>query len=369
MKKILFIIFSYSLGGGAEALLTNIVNNLNPEKYDISIIELYHYDVKVEPVNDNIHVLPPMEPVETPEHRSKKYQIYNTPELLINKYIKGDYDLYIAFNYQKPTFLLPKGTNNMAWIHTDVYDLDDPNELREKVRQEVAFQNIQTIVSISDITTQSIKDLFPNHEDKIVQIPNGLNIEEVREKGEQKTDVVLEEESIVYVGRLEDRKDPVRVVEILELVHKKGKKVHLYYLGKGELENEVVTLAEQKNLSEYVHLLGYHQNPFPIIKQSKVNVFLSKQEGFGLGIAEGLCLGIPFVGTDVGALKDLSNNDTCGKIVQTNQQAADEIINYIQADKEEISEACRVSIERYGMKEYIRKIEILLDRVLESAGK
>ena len=33
MKKIFFIINSFSWGGGAEALLTQIVNHLNSEKY------------------------------------------------------------------------------------------------------------------------------------------------------------------------------------------------------------------------------------------------------------------------------------------------------------------------------------------------
>lgn len=367
MKKILFIIFSYSMGGGAESLLTNIVNNLNPQKYDISIREMYHYDVKVEPTNENIHVLPQMEPVETPEGRSKKYQIYNTPELLIDKYVKGDYDLYIAFNYQKPTFMLPKGTNNIAWIHTDVYDLDEPEVLREKIRQEIAFQNVQTIVSICDITTQSLIDLFPDHANKIVQIPNGLDIEKVRRKAEEKTEIILEKDSMIYVGRLEERKDPVRLVEILDLIHQKGRKVHLYYLGKGELENDVLLLAKEKNLLDYVHLLGYHQNPFPIIKQAGVNVFLSKTEGFGLGVAEGLCLGVPFVGTNVGALKDLSNGNTCGSIVKTNHQAADEIINFINMNKDEAVANCNISIERYSLENYIKKIENLFDKILSEA--
>ena len=48
MVKILFLIFSYSMGGGAESLLTNIVNNLNSQKYDISIREIYHYDIKTD---------------------------------------------------------------------------------------------------------------------------------------------------------------------------------------------------------------------------------------------------------------------------------------------------------------------------------
>ena len=58
-RKILFIIWSYTYGGGAESLLTMIVNHLNPEKYDISIIEYEHSDVKTEPVNYNINILKP----------------------------------------------------------------------------------------------------------------------------------------------------------------------------------------------------------------------------------------------------------------------------------------------------------------------
>lgn len=107
--KILFIIWSYTYGGGAESLLTMIVNHLNPEKYDISIIEYEHSNFKTEPVNHNIHILPPIEKVETVDHQKKGYQVYHTPEILIERYIKGDYDLYVSFNYQIPTFLLPAG--------------------------------------------------------------------------------------------------------------------------------------------------------------------------------------------------------------------------------------------------------------------
>ena len=46
MKRIFFIIYSFSTGGGAESLLTTIVNNLNPEKYEIGIMEIVHYGVK-----------------------------------------------------------------------------------------------------------------------------------------------------------------------------------------------------------------------------------------------------------------------------------------------------------------------------------
>lgn len=43
-KKVLFIIWSFSYGGGAEKILANIVNNLDYEKYDIDVLEYLHAD-------------------------------------------------------------------------------------------------------------------------------------------------------------------------------------------------------------------------------------------------------------------------------------------------------------------------------------
>ena len=37
-KKVLFYLWSFSLGGGAEKILATIVNNLDPDKYDIDIL-------------------------------------------------------------------------------------------------------------------------------------------------------------------------------------------------------------------------------------------------------------------------------------------------------------------------------------------
>ncbi|SNC82715.1 glycosyl transferase [Streptococcus pneumoniae] len=49
-KKILFFMWSFSLGGGAEKILSTIVSNLDPEKYDIDILEMEHFDKGYESV-------------------------------------------------------------------------------------------------------------------------------------------------------------------------------------------------------------------------------------------------------------------------------------------------------------------------------
>ena len=40
MKKILFITWTFSMGGGAEKMLSTLVNHLDEEKFEIDILEI-----------------------------------------------------------------------------------------------------------------------------------------------------------------------------------------------------------------------------------------------------------------------------------------------------------------------------------------
>lgn len=365
-KKILFIIWSYTYGGGAEALLTLIVNNLNPEKYDISIIEYQHADIKVEKVNSNIHVLPPIERVDTPDGSKKGYQVRYT-ELLTDRYIRGDYDLYISFNYQIPTFLLPKDTKNIAWIHGDVYDLNEPEAENDKYLQDKAFDKARKIIAISDKTLQSLEDLFPRHKEKFVKLYNGIDIDKVRRMSMEDTDIVLKTPAVIYSGRLDKNKNPERMLRVFSSLYKINPKVHLYYLGKGELEEKLREMAEEMEMQSNVHLLGYQKNPFPIVKQSDVVCLLSNAEGFSMVLLEALALGKPIVTTKVGAAETVVDDGKCGRIVYTDDEAAEAILYYVNAvDRNEIKKQCDQSVRRFGLKLYIQQIEKLMDDVINT---
>ena len=371
-KRLLFIIWSYTYGGGAEALLTMIANNLNPQKYDVSIIEYHHAEIKTEPVHDHIHVLPPIEAVPTPENRSKTWQLYHSPDVLINTYIKKDYDLYISFNYLIPTFLLPAGTKNISWIHGDVYDLAEEKVLRERKRQDVAFHKARKIVVISDNTERSVIDLFPDHADKVVKIYNGVDTDKVRRRSAEETAIRLEGPSLLFVGRLDENKNPARLVRVLKLVHERGIRAHLYFMGKGDEDQKVLARTEEENLHGFVHLLGYQQNPFPVIRQCDVVCLLSRSEGFSVSLLEAVALDRPFIAPRIGGAVELSDHGSCGTIIETDEEAAEAICTLLKREKEEIAAACRKSIERFALSHYIGQIETLFDSVMEEqdgAGK
>ena len=54
MKKILFMIHDLSVGG-AEKVLVNLVNNMNKEKFDVSIVALFGGGVNEQFLIDKVH--------------------------------------------------------------------------------------------------------------------------------------------------------------------------------------------------------------------------------------------------------------------------------------------------------------------------
>lgn len=366
-KRILFIIMCYTMGGGAESLLTTIVNHLDPEKYDISVIEIIHADVKVEPTNPNIHILPYIMRADDPVRKRKMYYVYHEPKKVFQKFVKEEYDLYVSFNYQRPIFLLPPGKKNIAWIHGDIYNLAADDKKEELQLEDEALDNVQKIVGISDITMRSIRDLHPRHIGKLVEINNGIDIDRVLQMAEQSTPIQLEHPSVLAVGRLDKNKNPVRVVDILAIVHKNYRiPLHAYFLGYGNQTHVTKKRAEELGLTEYVHFLGYHDNPFPIIKQCDISILMSISEGFGMCFLESQVLGKPIVAPDVGAVRLLTPQPDCGAAIETNQEAAAAINRLLHADTQRIQDACKESAQRFALKSYIAKIEQLFDETMEA---
>lgn len=360
-KKLFFIINSFSMGGGAEALLTQIVNNLDSNKYEIGIMEIIHSDKKQEKTNKSVKIYPYFTLADAPDRKQRMYYVYHEWDMVIKEYIPDDYDIYISFNYLKPTFLLPKGKKCIAWIHGDVYNLLDKEKEEERKLQSEAFKKADKIITISDITTQSVIDVFPEHKDKVNVLYNGIDIDRVVEESEQNTNVKLKHPSVLSIGRLDNNKNPIRMFDIFRMLHEEMPEVHLYYLGYGELSEKIECLKDKYKLQEYVHLLGYHDNPFPIIKQCNVVGMFSKSEGFPMALLEAVALGKPFVSSLFGGARILANEYNCGKVIKNDDEAVEAFKDFLLEDTNILKDKCNKTIVNYEFKRYINRIESILD--------
>ena len=362
-KKILVYLWSFSLGGGAEKILSTIVNHLDLEKYDVDILEIEHFDKGYEPVPEGVRILKP--------YKAKKHSrlvealLWRAriwfPDLVRNHLIKDEYDIEISFTIMNPAFPFSKRSEvkKIAWIHGSIEEFLKDSSKRKSHRRQLDAAD--TIVGISKKTSHSIKEVYPDYASKLQTVYNGYDFKTILEKSQEKIDIEIAPQSICTIGRIEENKGSDRVVEVIRLLHQEGKNYHLYFIGAGDMEEELKKRVKEYELEDYVHFLGYQKNPYQYLSQMKVLLSMSKQEGFPGVYVEALSLGIPFVSTDVGGAEELSQEGRFGQIIESNQEAAQAITNYMtSASNFDVDEASQF-IQQFTIAKQIEQVEKLLE--------
>lgn len=357
-KKILFIIWSFSYGGGAEKILANIVNNLDDAKYEIEILEYLHSD-KMEPVNSNIKILPPVVDMTRQDICSKIYNklihsilIKLLPSLIRKTHLRKTYDVEISFNYLIPTFLLSRDSQKrIAWMHGSIYDLEENKRLKNKQRK--ALSSVNKIITISNATERSIVSVFPEFKDKIVKIYNGYDFSGMVPEG------TVTDFQLLYCNRFDENKDPLRFIRIVKRLNDLGLSVTAKMLGTGVLFNEAVRLIREYKLEAQIECVGYKKNPYAYYKHCKVFCLTSHSEGFPTTLVEAMYFGKPFVSTPVAGTEELSQNGNCGFVASDEEEYAIKSLKLLTSSElyKNMSEYCSNYVLNYSLKNQIHAIE------------
>lgn len=195
------------------------------------------------------------------------------------------------------------------------------------------------------------------HKSMIIGNPIDLcNILKLSTKYDNKQDY-----DVIFLGRLAEEKNPHLFIEIVSEIAKLKPNLKVAIVGDGELREEIKQLIISKNISNNIDMLGFVNNPYPILKKSKILCIPSKWEGFGLVSVEALCLGKPVVASSVGGLVNIVDNK-CGKLCNEKEDFIKEInkllsdSNYYNSKKEAALESAKKFDNMIQYKNNIMKI-------------
>jgi glycosyltransferase involved in cell wall biosynthesis len=116
----------------------------------------------------------------------------------------------------------------------------------------------------------------------------------------------------VYLGRFTYQKNPQRLIEIVSKVVKRLPDVKIAFIGSGDLLMEAKELVEERGIGNHVTFTGFLNNPYKLLKASKVMIMSSRTEGTPMVVLEAMLLGVPVVATPVDGIKEIITNEYDG---------------------------------------------------------
>ena len=137
---------------------------------------------------------------------------------------------------------------------------------------------------------------------------------------------------VVYIGRLTYQKNPQRLIGICNQLVQQQPNVQVAIIGSGDMYNDCAELINKYGIADNVHLLGFMDNAYGILKNSKVFLLSSRYEGTPMVILEAQCFGLPVVSTRIEELKKVVNTQT-GFYYDTDGQAVSQILNILNSAK------------------------------------
>jgi len=175
-----------------------------------------------------------------------------------------------------------------------------------KIFGKTIFIKADKVVCVSNYEKSLIMKHFKVDEEKIVVIPNGIDLNGFRGLEKAKKN----RKTILCVSRLEKYKGIQYIIEVLPRLESD---VVLEIVGKGPYKENLVRLAKKLNVSERVKF--FQQLPRSELLQmyasADVFVLLSKHEAYGLSVAEALCAGTPCIVANTSALTEWVDGENC----------------------------------------------------------
>lgn len=162
---------------------------------------------------------------------------------------------------------------------------------------------------------------------------------------------------LIFVGRLIDIKQPLLFIDIVNNLKKKNKDIKACILGQGDMYDSCKEKILADNLTNNINLVGFKSNPFPYVKNSKLEVLPSKYEGLPMSTIEAMILGVPVINSGVGGLSSMFKNYP--KYICRNMNEYIDCIEKLLEDKnEDYKKDCSKLIVNFtDIDSYSKKIE------------
>lgn len=365
-KHKILIIHETMAGGGAERVLLDLLHHLDYTRFDVTLLLVYATGVYLDQLPGDVKLLY----INKEKKRFIERLLFRCKPLLdrwqqrdINRLLGDErYDTIVSF-MEGPamvyhSFAASRASRNVSWVHTDIntnhWSLPfHGSTLAEQAR----YALMDEVVFVSQGALDGFKAIFTNNSVHRVQ-HNPIDRNAIIAKAGQRQ-VEKSRFTVCNVGRLIEVKRQDRIVRAAALLKQRGVDVEFWIVGTGTLESQLKELISKLQVQDTVKLLGFHDNPYPIIQAADAFLLTSDAEGYPTVVCEALCLGKPIISTPVAGIDELLH-DGAGIVCEPSDCAIADAVERLATDREycaHIAQASHLSGKQFDINAVMQSIE------------
>lgn len=366
--NILFLIDTLG-GGGAERVLVNLVNFMDKARYNITVVSMFGGGINSQRLMSHIKYIER----KFPHIKGLSFIFKFLPAgLLYNVFVKEKYDVIVAY-MQGPSTKVLAGCKNknvvkLAWLHSDNVDKYIYQCWFNKKNTIKAYNSFDAVCGVSNVVISSYINEIGGKTSFVIYNTN--NSEEIKKKSVENINLPFKIKNyhIATAGRLVTAKAYDRLINVAKRLWDEGYRFDLSILGDGPQKEELASQITKLNADEYIHLLGFCNNPYAIMAKSDLFVSSSRWEGLSTVVTEAVILGLPVVATDVSGTKEvLGQNNEYGIVTTNDEEGIYKGLKQMLDDKQLLSQYREKAKERapkFEPASTVAQVENLIDDLI-----
>lgn len=310
--------------GGAEKVLINLVNNMDHDKYDITVETLFDVGVNKQFLSDKVHYKTVCKKL---FRMNTTVQKLFSPEFLYKHVVKDEYDILVAYLEGSCTRIISGGPENkvkIAWRHFAENEKEFLTAYRSMEEAKKVYRQYDKVVGVSNTVIDTFENLTQLKGISTVKY-NTNETEKIKRLSKEKVDhpLFIQDDvlRICGVAKIRPNKGFMRLAKVHKRLQEEGYKYRIYILGEGEERGKIEKYLESNGIADSFRFLSYDTNPYKYVAKCALFVCPSFEEGFNTAATEALIVGTPVVTTLCSGMKEmLGENNEYGLIEENSEE-------------------------------------------------
>ncbi|MFW9893618.1 MAG: glycosyltransferase family 4 protein [Candidatus Thorarchaeota archaeon] len=231
----------------------------------------------------------------------------------------------------------------------------------------VSFFAFDSVFAVSENVAEALKKhLESEFHEKVRTIYSGIDLSVFRPLPD-----IEKQWDLAFMGRLESMKSVDLFPEMLSILKSKLPDLKMMMTGEGSLKDWLFSEFDERGVSSMVEYLGVVETEkVPVlINKSRVFIYPSRQEPFGLSIVEAMACGVPVLTTDVFGPREIVKHNYDGIAVPPDDVTAlADAVELLMKDSELrrriASNALKSVKEKYDIKQYANQLVDIYDELI-----